>query len=96
MSSPGREDPEKVQTRGEELNCVSSNLTFIMAVLNSVGANVTITSTFPLAGTTPAVIETIHTSQSLVKGTTALARGTHFVYLFMYCMYNYAFAVQLG
>ena len=55
MSSPGREDPEKVHSRGEELNCVSSNLTFIIAVLNSVGANVTITSAFPLAGTTPRV-----------------------------------------
>ena len=29
--------------------------TFIIAVLNSVGANVTITSAFPLAGTTPRV-----------------------------------------
>lgn len=54
LAKPGAELPVMVHMRGFELNCDTTNCNTIRAVENSRGANVTMISTSPLAGTIPA------------------------------------------
>lgn len=53
---PGVEYPTKVHSIGWELYCEVFNCSFIIAVLNSVGVNVTAMHVLPWAGTIPKYI----------------------------------------
>jgi len=50
---PGVEYPMNVHSIGLELNCEVFNSSFIIAVLNSVGVNVTVMHILPWAGIIP-------------------------------------------
>jgi len=52
---PGVEYPMKVHSIGWELNCEVFNCSFIIAVLNSIGVNVTMIHVLPWAGTIPKI-----------------------------------------
>lgn len=53
LAKPGAEFPVNVHMRGLELNCETTNCSFIWQVLNSEGEKHTVIWTDPLAGTIP-------------------------------------------
>ena len=64
---PGVEYPMKVHSIGLELNCDVFSWSFIIAVLNSVGVNVTVIFVLPWAGTIPIKVIAYNIMSKLYK-----------------------------